>query len=233
MTSPTRCTPSVRPSAARFSTAASVGAKHQRARWSVDDPIDLLRHPAVERAQPGLHVRDRHVHLGRHERRRQRRVRVAVDDDRIGRDVAQRALQRDEHPARLLRCRSHHRSPASRPAARNPSSRKKLPAIASSQCCPVSMKTSSCRSRSADWSAAALMSCGRVPTTFASRIRRRSRPREAPASRRSRPRSGRPRARPTTAAAARPAARARRGSLAPRPRPPRSAPPAGSCRARP
>ena len=61
--------------------------------------------------------------------------------------------------------------PRERSGARNPSSRKNTPAMPSSQCWPVSMKTSSCRSRSAGCRAAALMSWGRVPTTLARRIR--------------------------------------------------------------
>ena len=172
MTSPTRWTPSVRPSAARFSTAASVGAKRPARQVVRHDAIDLLRHPAIERAQPGLDVRDRHVHLGRHERRRQRRIRVAVDDHRVGRDVAERALQRDQHPAGLLGAgptadpQRHVRRPQPELAEEAAGHRlvPVLPGIDEDLVVPLA---------SADWRAAALMSCGRVPTTFASRIRRR------------------------------------------------------------
>ena len=49
-----------------------------------DDPVDLLRHAPVEGAKAGLDVGDRDVELGRSERPRERRVRVAIDEDRVG-----------------------------------------------------------------------------------------------------------------------------------------------------
>ena len=195
-----------------------------------DDPVDLLRHPAVERAQAGLDVGHRHVHLGRHERRRQRRVRVAVDHDRIGRDVAQCALQRDQHPARLLGAgptadaQRHVRRPQPELAKEAAGHRlvPVLPGVDEDLVVPLAQRRLEGRGLDELRPGA--------DHVRQSHVRRRNRRREAPASRRSRPRSGRPRDRPTTAVAARPAARVRRGSPA-RPAPPRRARPAGSCRA--
>ena len=54
-----------------------------------DDAVELLGHRAVERAHAGLDVRDRDPRLRRGERARERRVRVAVDEHRVGPLVAQ------------------------------------------------------------------------------------------------------------------------------------------------
>ena len=58
----------------------------QQVREDVRDPaVDLLRHRHVEAAQAGLDVRHGDEQLGAHERRRERRVHVAIDDDQAGR----------------------------------------------------------------------------------------------------------------------------------------------------
>ena len=49
-----------------------------------DEPVDLLGHAAVERAQPGLHVRGPHADLGRDEGRGHRRVDVAHHHQPVG-----------------------------------------------------------------------------------------------------------------------------------------------------
>ena len=64
---------------------ARIGGREQQVRQVIgDDAIDLLRHPAIEAAQPGLDVRERDVELGRRQRRGQRRVGVAVDEHGVG-----------------------------------------------------------------------------------------------------------------------------------------------------
>jgi hypothetical protein len=65
-----------------------------------DDAVDLFGHRAVERAQPGLDMRDRQPVLGGDQRRGKRRVRVAVHEDGIGCGVAQDRVESDQHPAR-------------------------------------------------------------------------------------------------------------------------------------
>ena len=61
------------------------------------DPVDLLRHRAVETAQPRLHVRHRDVLLDSHQAAGERRIHVADDDDA-------RRLQAVEHGLEVL----HH-----------------------------------------------------------------------------------------------------------------------------
>ena len=66
-----------------------------------DDPVDLLGHRQVERAQAGLDVGDRDAHLHRDQRRRQGRVDVAEDDDQVGPLGDQHRLQPLHRPRRL------------------------------------------------------------------------------------------------------------------------------------
>ena len=65
------------------------------------DAIDLLGHAAVEAPEPGLHVGHGQMELGRRQRAGQGRVRVAVDDDGVGRLLLEHALDRRQHGARL------------------------------------------------------------------------------------------------------------------------------------
>ena len=67
-----------------------------------DDPVDLLRHRAVEAAQAGLDVGDRDAHLRRGQRRRQGRVDVAGDDDQVGPLVGEHRLEPLHRARRLL-----------------------------------------------------------------------------------------------------------------------------------
>src|SRR5918911_4585878 len=55
--------------------------------------------------------------------------------------------------------------PSSRSGAGSPSSRKNTAESSSSKCWPVCTRTSSCWARSGSDTAAALMNCGRLPTT--------------------------------------------------------------------
>ncbi len=67
-----------------------------------DDPVELLRHRAIEAAQAGLDVSDRDLHLGRSQCRRHGRVDVAGDDKQIGALLGQNRLEALHHPRRLL-----------------------------------------------------------------------------------------------------------------------------------
>ena len=95
-------------------------AEQQRGEMVGGDPVDLLGHRAVERPQPGLDVADGDPQLGRRKGTCQRRVRVAVDDDEIGRGLLERCLDTDEHLPRLRRigCRCRPRAPIDEPATR-------------------------------------------------------------------------------------------------------------------
>jgi hypothetical protein len=68
-----------------------------------DDPVDLLGHRAVEAAQAGLDVPDRDLQLGGHQRRRDRRVDVAGDQDDVGLVLEQQRLEPLHHARGLLR----------------------------------------------------------------------------------------------------------------------------------
>ena len=70
------------------------------------DAVDLLGHRAVERAHPGLHVRQRKVPPGGGERPGQRRVGVAVDEHELGRRVLEHRLERVHHARGLGGVRS-------------------------------------------------------------------------------------------------------------------------------
>jgi hypothetical protein len=52
-----------------------------------DEPVDLLRHPAAARSEPGLDVGDRDPELRRGQGAGEGAVRVAVDQDGIGRQL--------------------------------------------------------------------------------------------------------------------------------------------------
>ena len=66
-----------------------------------DDPVDLLGHEAVERAEPRLDVVDRDVQLGGRECAGEGGVGVAVDEDAIGLLVEDDPFDRLEHPSGL------------------------------------------------------------------------------------------------------------------------------------
>ena len=70
-----------------------------------DQPVDLLGHLHVEAAQAGLHVRLGHVQLGRHERRGEGRVDVAVDDDQRRPIGQERVLEGHQEGRGLARVR--------------------------------------------------------------------------------------------------------------------------------
>ena len=63
-------------------------------------PVDLLRHPRVEAAQPGLDVGHGDAQLGRGQGSGQGRVRVAHDDHQRGCDLLDHLLERLQHAAR-------------------------------------------------------------------------------------------------------------------------------------
>ena len=130
------------------------------------DAVDLLGHPPVEAAQAGLDVRDGDAELRRGERPGERRVRVAVDEHRVRPLGDEDRLERRRASAPSARPGRRRRRRGSGPASAGRARAKNAPAIASSQCWPVSTKTSSWRARSAGCSAAALISWGRVPTTL-------------------------------------------------------------------
>ena len=82
-----------------------------------DDAVELLGHRAVERAHARLDVRDRDARLGGGQRAGERRVRVAVDEHRVGPLVAQQRAERAEHARRLLGVRAAAERRARSPAA--------------------------------------------------------------------------------------------------------------------
>ena len=67
-----------------------------------DDPVDLLRHRAVEAAQPRLHVPDGQLELRRGQGGGERRVDVARDEHEIRLQLEQHGLQPLDHPCDLL-----------------------------------------------------------------------------------------------------------------------------------
>jgi hypothetical protein len=66
-----------------------------------EDAVDLLGHRPVERAQPGLDVRDRDAELGGREGDGERRVDVTAHAHQIGLLLEQHALERLERPRSL------------------------------------------------------------------------------------------------------------------------------------
>ena len=89
------------PVATRLSTP--FGARHeQEVRQEVrDPPVDLLGHRVVEGAEAGLDVGHRQADLGRHERRGNGRVDVAVHHRERRPDLPERPLEGDHDRGRL------------------------------------------------------------------------------------------------------------------------------------
>ena len=81
-----------------------------------DDPIDLLRHAAVERAQAGLDVGTRHCQLGRHQRTCQCRIGIAVDEDRVRPRPRRRSARGGSASPRSAPRASRRRRPGCDPA---------------------------------------------------------------------------------------------------------------------
>src|SRR5487761_1859938 len=75
---PTKCTPSAATLASQVADRLRRGDEQQLAELVGKPAVDLLRHSVVEAPQPRLDVRDRHVELGRCQRRPERGVDVAV-----------------------------------------------------------------------------------------------------------------------------------------------------------
>jgi hypothetical protein len=73
------------------------GREEELAQAVGDDPVDLLGHRAVEGAQAGLDVRGRDEGFGGYERRRHRRVDVAVEHHEVGRFRGQQRLEARHH----------------------------------------------------------------------------------------------------------------------------------------
>ncbi len=71
-----------------------------------DEAVDLLRHVADEAAQARLDVRDGDAEFGGGERAGERAVGVAVDDDGVGRFALHHRLKSLEHLRRLARVRA-------------------------------------------------------------------------------------------------------------------------------
>ena len=144
--SPTSVTPSTMPSAARFATAVGVGANSQRERWSATTRLISSGIAPVERAQPGLDVGDRDAAASP---RPARRRASSSCRRRRGRRRAARASRIGSSAVSIRpvcsRLRAAADPQASGRAGAGPSSAKNAPAIASSQCWPVSTKTSSWR----------------------------------------------------------------------------------------
>lgn len=59
--------------------------------------VVLLRHSPVEAAQTRLQVRNRNMHLHRTQRRRDRRIRVAVDQHPVRTMLIKHRIQRGKH----------------------------------------------------------------------------------------------------------------------------------------
>ena len=94
------------PSASRFSSASAEGVKCQVASRSVTIRLTSLAERRPVGAQPGLDVADRNAGLRGRQRRRHRRVRVAVDERRVGPEIVEAALHADEDLGGLLRVRA-------------------------------------------------------------------------------------------------------------------------------
>ncbi len=90
------------PSARRLSSRLGRVQEEQLGEVIGDDPVDLLRHRAVEAPQPGLDVADRDPEPGRAERRGEGRVDVAGNQDEVRSLVAKHRLQPLEHARGLL-----------------------------------------------------------------------------------------------------------------------------------
>ena len=169
MTSPTTWTPSSIPSAARFADGDLARAEEQRREPVDEDPVQLLGHRAVERAEPRLDVGDgRRRASPRRARPRAssscRRRRAPSPASRRGRPARFRAAS-----ARSARrgCPSPPRG--GRPAARGRARRRRSPRARGRSADPCGATTSSARPRRASESGPDLMNCGRLPTTESTR----------------------------------------------------------------
>ena len=89
------------PSAREVRRPRSRDGQRSSAREAVgDDAVDLLGHAHVERAQPGLDVRERaRCSLAAASAAGERRVGVAVDEHRVGPPIEDGALDADQHRA--------------------------------------------------------------------------------------------------------------------------------------
>ena len=100
---PTSCTPSpADPLGGQVLDRVLGGAEQQIGDAVGDDPVHLLGHLPVARAQARLDVGDGDVQLGRGERRGQGRVDVAGDQHQVGGVLEQVRLDADQHRRRLL-----------------------------------------------------------------------------------------------------------------------------------
>jgi len=71
-----------------------------------DDAVDLLGHPPVSAAQPGLQVRDGHVEIGGHQGGGQRAVDVAGHDHEVRLALQDDRLKSLQQPGGLRRLRA-------------------------------------------------------------------------------------------------------------------------------
>ena len=102
MTSPTTCTPSVDGLGGEIARGELGGAEEQLGQPVDDDPVELLRHRAVEGAQPRLDVGDGNADLCGGQRSGEGRVRVAVDEHPVRLLGEHRRLDPWQHARRLL-----------------------------------------------------------------------------------------------------------------------------------
>src|SRR5438874_5477868 len=77
------------------------GGEQQIAHVIRDDPVDLLWHSSIERAQPRLDVRHGKVQLGGRERTSEGRVRVAIDQYPLRALAQQHRFEAGQHGPRL------------------------------------------------------------------------------------------------------------------------------------
>ncbi len=155
--------------APRASARAVVRAEEEPGEAVGLDPVVLLGHREVAAAEPGLDVRERNRRVSPpHGRRR----RSSSCRRRRGRGRALRRAIRSAIAGCICAVSEVWRSSRYRGSAR-PSWSKKTCDMTWNQCCPVCSTTSSIpASRSAAESGAALMNCGRFPTTVKTFIRR-------------------------------------------------------------
>ena len=95
-----------RPSRPSSAIAVGVGANSRSRDVIGGDPVDFLRHVAVEAAQPRLDMGHRHALLGRDQRAGNRRVRVAVNEHSIRTGFEDHLLELLQHATRLLTVRA-------------------------------------------------------------------------------------------------------------------------------
>ncbi len=93
------------------------GAEQQIGEVVGENAVELLGHRAVERPHAGLDVCDRHVGERRGQAARERRVRVAVDEDGVRTLGGEQRAERGEHARRLLACSCRRRCRARAPGA--------------------------------------------------------------------------------------------------------------------